>query len=368
MRIGLDATPLLGARTGVGHYTARLLAAMVAENPGDDWVATAFTLRGRGGLPGVLPPGVRARALPLPARALREAWARTPFPPVEWLCGRVDVFHATNFVLPPLRRAAGVVTVHDLTFLRYPETVSQASLRYVDLVPRSIERAGVVCTPSNAVADEVRAAYRLDADRVVATPLGVDESWFDVRPPDEEARGRLGLPERYILAVGTLEPRKNLGHLIAAYTRLRADAPDTPPLVLVGAQGWGPALELGSLPEAAVVRTGYLDDDDLRRVVAGAACLAFPSLYEGFGLPPLEALACGVPVVATDLPVTRETLGTAATLTPPGDVDALAAGLAAAVGSDRDPAEVAKRRDHARQWSWQRCAATTMECYRRAAG
>src|SRR5690606_19469987 len=128
---------------------------------------------------------------------------RGELPPVEWLCGPVHVFHATNFVLPPLSRAAGVVTVHDLTYLRYPETVSRASLRYRDLVPRSLARAAVVCTPSRAVADEVAETYRLDPDDVAVTPLGVEPEWFAAEPADAGLRAELGLPERYALAVGT---------------------------------------------------------------------------------------------------------------------------------------------------------------------
>src|SRR5688500_15141499 len=181
MRIGLDATPLLGVRTGIGRYTADLLAALSAGP--DDLVATAFTLRGRGGL--VVPPGVAVRARPVPARLLQEAWARGPFPPVELLAGRLDVFHATNFVLPPAR-AAGVVTVHDLAFLRLTSTVSAASARYRALVPRSVRRASVVVTPSRAVAYQVREAYAADlgATPVHVVPHGVDPRWSTATPPD----------------------------------------------------------------------------------------------------------------------------------------------------------------------------------------
>ncbi|HVX47481.1 MAG TPA: glycosyltransferase family 1 protein, partial [Mycobacteriales bacterium] len=248
MRIGLDATPLLGTRSGVGRYVEHLVNAL----PAGDLVATAFTLRGAGAgaLPAALPPGVTVRHKPVPARGRQEAGARAEFPPVEFLTGRIDVFHATNFVLPPLRKAAGVVTIHDLTYLHYPETVSAASLRYRELVPRSIARARVVCTPSEAVAAEVREEYG-DTD-VVVTPLGVDESWFGTERPDEAWRLAPGLPPRYLLFVGTLEPRKNLPTLLTAYRALRAEHPDTPPLVLIGARGWGPALSTAGLPPDAV--------------------------------------------------------------------------------------------------------------------
>ena len=134
---------------------------------------------------------------------------------MEWLAGRADVVHGTNFVLPPLRRAAGVLTVHDLSYLRYPETVAAASLRYRTLVPRGLRRAAVVVTPSQAVAAEVRAEYGL-GDRVLATPLGVDEGWFGATPMPAAELAARGLPERYLLFVGTVEPRKGLPALLSA--------------------------------------------------------------------------------------------------------------------------------------------------------
>ena len=364
MRIALDATPLLGVRTGVGRYVEQLLRALAAG--GDGLVATAFTLRGAGRLPAAVPAGVAVRHRPVPARVLRELWARAELPPVEWLAGRADVFHGTNFVLPPVRRTAGVVTVHDLSYLRTPETVAADSLRYRALVPRSLRRAAVVCTPSAAVADEVRAEYGLPADRVAVTPLGVDESWLATEPPAAGWLAARGLPERYLLFVGSLEPRKGLPALLSAYRELRATDSGVPPLVLAGPPGWGPALDRTGLLPGSVLAPGYLDAPALRGAVAGAACLAFPSVYEGFGLPPLEALACGTPVVASDLPVTREVLGAQATLVPVGDTAALAAALATALSGDGGPAARAARRAHAATFTWARCAATTRSAYDRA--
>lgn len=343
MRVGLDATPLLGARTGIGRYTGSLLQAL-AGGP-DEVVATAFTLRGR------LAPvaGVEVRARPVPARGLQEAWARTELPPVEWLTGRLDVFHATNFVLPPVRRARGVVTVHDLAFLRMTETVSAASARYRALVPRSVARAAVVVTPSEAVADQVREAY---APRVpvVAVPHGVDPAWAGVQPPTDALRARLGLPREYVLFVGTLEPRKDVRTLLAAHRLL----PDAPPLVLVGPPGWGEQVDV-----TGCVVTGFLDDDALRPVVAGASALVLPSRDEGFGLPVVEALSAGTPVVASDLPVLREVGGDVVAYAPVGDAEAFAAALQQVLDAPGDPAG---RRAHATRFTW----AASAEGHRRA--
>jgi glycosyltransferase involved in cell wall biosynthesis len=379
MKVALDATPLLGPRTGVGHYVAGL-AEGLAELPGPEPEQVAlvpFTWRGTGDLPRVAPAGPRLRLgrRRVPARLLQAAWARTAFPPVEWLAGRVDVFHATNFVAPPARRAAVVVTVHDLTYLRYPGMVTAASARYRDLVPRALRRGAIVCTPTAAVADEVADAYRLPPERLVVTSLGVGPAWRAATPPDPAWLAGRGLPERYLLFVGNREPRKNLPTLLTAYRDLLASrvpggvagpAGDLPPLVLVGPPGWGEALDLAGLPPEAVRTPGYLPEADLARVVAGAAALACPSWYEGFGLPALEALACGTPVVAADLPALREVLGDQAEVVPPGDATALADALARVLDDPGGEPARAARRARAAAFTWAACARATLSAYHRA--
>ncbi|MCU1590740.1 MAG: glycosyl transferase group 1, partial [Frankiales bacterium] len=285
-----------------------------------------------------------------PARGLQELWARAEWPPVELLSGPVDVFHATNFVLPPLRRARGVVTIHDLAYLRHADTVSTASARYRSLVPRSLRRASVVVTPSAATAEAVKAAYAVDCP-VVVTPLGVDARWSAATPLDTPMRSRLGLPSAYLLFVGTLEPRKDLRTLLTAHRLL----PDAPPLVLVGATGWGEELDV-----SGCITPGYLGDDLLPGVVAGAAALVLPSRDEGFGLPVIEALSAGTPVVASDLPVLREVGGSVVTYAEAGDPGAFAAALHQVLA---DPGDPGPRRAHGGAYTWARCAEATRAAY-----
>jgi glycosyltransferase involved in cell wall biosynthesis len=380
MRVGIDATPLLGPRTGVGRYVAGLVEAL-AELPGgepEELALVPFTWRGTADLPRVAPaaPRLRVGRRRVPARLLRATWAAVAFPPVEWLAGPVDVFHATNFVAPPARRAATVVTIHDLTYLRHPEMVTAASARYRDLVPRALRRGATVCTPTAAVGAEVADAYRLPPERLVVTPLGVGPAWRAATPPDLAWLAASGLPERYLLFVGNREPRKNLPTLLAAYRELLAgrvpgagrggSGSGVPPLVLVGPAGWGEALDLAGLPAEAVRTPGYLPEDDLARVVAGAAALVFPSWYEGFGLPALEALACGTPVVATDLPALREVLGDQAELVPPGDAAALADALARVLDDPGGEPARSARRARAAAFTWAACARATLSAYHRA--
>jgi glycosyltransferase involved in cell wall biosynthesis len=353
MRIALDGTPLLGATTGVGTYVRGLLDGLTGL--GISPVAVPFTLR-RGSRPAGLPEEVSWRHVRVPARLLQAAWSRTPFPPVETFAGRVDVFHATNFVAPPAVRAASVVTVHDLTFLRHPEWVTPDVARYRRLVPRSL-RSGrtVVVTPSEAVADEVREAFGLPEDRVVATPLGVDQAWGEATPPDPDWLASRHLPADYVVFTGAREPRKNLNTLLEAHSRARSAGP-VPDLVLVGPSGWG-AHSAAERPGVHV--TGWLDREELVSVVAGARASVLPSHYEGFGLPVLEAMAAGTTVLASDIPAHREVAGGFARLIAPTDTDAWAAALLSLDRTDPDPA--------ARRWAlshtWIQCAHRTVAAY-----
>lgn len=369
MRVGLDATPLLGRPTGVGRYVAGLVAGLLevagggagAGGAGVEPVLTAFTWRGAHDVP-PLAPRVGRR---VPARALQAAWMRADLPRLEWLGVRCDVFHATNYVLPPSRRAAGVLSVHDLSFVQHADTVSAATLRYRTLVPRGLARNPVVLTLTESLGDEVAAHYRLDRGRVRAARPGVDAPWFTEPVPDADARRRLGLPERYVIFVGTVEPRKNLPVLLEALRRL---GPAAPPLLLAGPSGWGAPLDRDLVGSLAVQRLGWVDDAVLRSAVAGAEALVLPSRHEGFGLTPLEALACGTPVVTSDLPALREVTAEWARYTPVGDPDALAAAVLAELdsGSAAQPGARQSRRDHASAFTWRRCAEEALVAYRQA--
>ncbi|GAA2816593.1 glycosyltransferase family 1 protein [Saccharopolyspora taberi] len=341
LRVLLDGTPLLGSRTGIGRYTASLAAALVSEV---DLRLIGFTTRGWRELRSLAPS--RVVGPPIPARVLRALWSRGAFPPVELLAGRCDVVHGTNFVLPPSVRAGGVVTVHDLAFLDAPEEAPGLA----ELVRASVRRAAAVCTPTEAVADSVCSRLGVDRSKIVVTPLGVDPEWFDATPPDQEVRSRHGIPDDYLLFVGADGPRKGLPGL------LRAHADDLPPLVVAGP---GDAAR-----GDRVLRTGYLPDSRLRRLVAGARALVLPSRDEGFGLPALEAFACGVPVVCSDVAALREVTSGHASLFRYGDTDALRAALRRALES---PPESAALRAHAAGFTWSRCAEATLRAYRIAA-
>jgi glycosyltransferase involved in cell wall biosynthesis len=366
LSVALDATPLIGPATGVGEFCAGALGAL-AQRPEVEVNAFAVTWRRRHELAPHLPPGARLRDRPMPARPLHIAWSYVPFPPIEAFVGVMDVVHGTNFVVPPARRAATVVTVHDLTVVHFPEMCQKPTLAYPRLVRQAVRRGAWVHTPSQFVAREVTELLGVPPERVRAVHHGVPES------SPAGARAADLLPrwvERYVLAVGTVEPRKDLPTLVRAFGLV---APSLPGLALViaGPEGWG----AGALDEAVeaspardrVVRLGWVERPSRGALLKEALLLAYPSLYEGFGFPPLEAMAAGTPVVATRSGALPEVLGEAAWFVEVGETEALAEAIAKLAGDEAARAEFAARgRRQAALYTWERCAAGLEALYRDA--
>jgi glycosyltransferase involved in cell wall biosynthesis len=367
LRVALDATPLIGHRTGVGEFCAGALTGLVARS---DVAASAFAVswRRRDQIADALPDGVAAVQRAMPARPLHWAWEHGTWPPAEWFVGSTDVVHGTNFVVPPTRRAARVVTVHDLTTVRFPEMCAASTLRYPALIRRALASGAFVHTPSQFVAAEVVEAFGADPERVRAVHSAVP-----VRRAGAESIMRISLPpgtDRYVISMATAEPRKDLPGLVAAFDELAGDRPDVA-LVLGGPKGWGEAELSAALARARfsgrIVRPGWVDDAAVGPLIAGASVLAYPSIYEGFGFPPLEAMAMGVPVVSTKAGAIPEVLGDGASLVPVRDHLALAAALAEVLDAPeraRALSEAGRRR--AAEFSWEACADGLVGVYRDA--
>jgi glycosyltransferase involved in cell wall biosynthesis len=357
MRVAVDITALHDARTGVGVVTHELLVRLAAR-PALDVVGYSVSWRGRRAARDLVP-GLAVVDRPMAARPLRAAWRRTDHPAIERFTGAVDVVFGPNFVVPPTRGAARVALVHDLTAWRFPELCTADTLQYPALVQRAVAGGAHVVTPTRAVADEVIETTGAPAARV--HPV----HWAPTASPAGDPAGghRRAGGERYVLALGTIEPRKDHVTLVRAFDRAADDEGDLR-LVVAGPDGWGVEAFDAALGEARhrdrVRRLGWIDDEARADLLAGAAAFAYPSRYEGFGLPPLEAMAAGTPVVATAVPALEEVLGDAAVLVAPGDDEALAAGLRRAIGPDRHALAVAGRA-RAATFSWDRAADEVVE-------
>jgi glycosyltransferase involved in cell wall biosynthesis len=367
MRVAVDITPMLGVGTGVARFT-REVVGRLASRPELSIVGLAVTWRGRGTRPDGLPASVPLTGrpmLPLPARPVHTLWARVAWPPVEWWTGPVDVVHGTNYVVPPARRATGLATVHDLTMFLHPELAEPTSRRFPPLVRAAIGRGAHVHTVSRFVADELIAFFapRLPAERVHVVPNGVTGVGGG-----EPARARALVGSApFVLALGAVEPRKQMPLLVRAFDAVAALHGDVR-LVVAGPDGWGvdefDAAVAAAVSGRRIIRLGWVDEGTRADLLAGASLLAFPSLYEGFGLPPLEAMSAGTPVVATRAGAIPEVVGDAAVLVDPSDADELASAIDRLLTDDalrRDL--IALGRDRVGQFTWDRTAAELAAVY-----
>ena len=339
MRALIDARPALDpGRTGVGHYTQQLIRYLPQVDPQDRFVAWYLHARGLFRRPRSFPPApnLEEAASRFPARVFQPVAWRLRLPRVEWLAGGFDVLLATNFLPPPTgRMERTVLVVHDLAWAVYPETAPQIDDRWRRRLAKAVRSCGAVIVPSVSAKGDLVARYGVAEQRVHAVPHGVDASAFAAVTDSEMARvrERFGIEGPYALFVGGLEPRKNLVGLVRAFAESRVDAT----LVIAGGRvRWFPAEEarvwasvraLSEPSRSRVVMTGYVSDEDKHLLLAGADALAFPSLYEGFGFPVIEAMAAGTPVLTSNVSSLPEIAGDDAVLVDPKDVHAIAEGL-----------------------------------------
>lgn len=366
MRVGIDVHMVGEQETGNETYVVNLVRTLARSDDGHMYIA--FTPH----------PSAMDEAIGAPSRAVR-IWPRLPLLrvlvgiPVFACRHRIDLLHMT-YIMPPVCTVPCVVTVHDLSFEAFPDMFSPRTRMLLSWgVPFSVRRAARVITVSEHTKRDIVTRYGVPEEKIHVTYEAAAAVFQPVRDPERLAtvRRRYGIPSQYVLAVGNLEPRKNLGTLLRAFRALRADGRIPHRLVLVGKAGWQTSRLLAELQGESlandVIWTGYVPLEDLPALYSAAALFVYPSLYEGFGLPPLEAMACGTPVVGSNAAALPEVLGDGALLVSPYDVDGMATAIRSVLldpGLARGLAE--RGRDRALTFSWERTARQTVKVYREA--
>lgn len=365
-RIGIDGTPLLGERSGVGNYTGRLLAALLKMTP--RWEYLLFSNRPLNGLETELQGATQVKRY---FQRSRWLWMQTVLPG-SIRRSRADLCHFTNALAPLWQPAPFVLTIHDASLYVYGHYHPRA--RHLTMrmtLPIVARRASAIITVSQHSRDELVRILGLPGEKVHV----VYEAAAQCFRPVKEARAlshlrhKYGLPEEFLLFVGTLEPRKNLIRLARAVGRIRRQGL-AHKVVLVGPMGWmmeGFEREVEALGlQNDILYLGYVSGEDLPGIYSLATAFVFPSLYEGFGLPPLEAMACGTPVLTSDRSSLAEVCGEAALLVNPNSEEAIAEGLNLLLRDEALQHELSRRGlQHVKRYSWERAAQETAKVYRR---
>ena len=378
MRIALDGIPLLSAKTGVGKYTFELAAALkrlpgvldVSLFYGIHW---SMRLRRNYHLDnGVGNSGLQGSRIARRVPDTLKGWLRRKATRLEFAIHRPDIFHATNYVADPCD-VPMVVTVHDLSFYRYPETQPPERLNWLsEGLLRTLNQAKGIITDSQFTKDELISLLGVPGNRINVVHLGVTANY---RPRDkdvlaEKLREFDLAPKSYILSVGTLEPRKNISKLLRAYELLPDSLKEQWPLVIAGMRGWKDqeiTKRMEKLARNGKLRPlGYVPDDKLPLIYAGATLFVYPSLYEGFGLPALEAMASGVPVIVSNRASLPEVVGEAGALIDPEDIESLAHVIESLLLDQAKREQMAMAGlQQAKRFTWEACAKKTFRIYQR---
>ena len=381
MRVVVDSrAAVFPHKTGVGFYTWHLLRVLPRLDPTTTYVAWYLDARSllggpRSPLRELAATNLLPRPTPIPARWFQRMSERFDVPRVEWFA-RSDVLFAPNFVPPPTRSRRLVVTVHDLAFRLFPQTAPHSTRSWLARIERTLAQASRIITVSESTRRDLLELYDVDPGRVSVIPLGVDRARF--RPSERDAidlvRSRFGLNGPYLLYLGGIEPRKNLRSVLVAFARL---GPDVRLVIAGSGVEWnpeGPVLlqkALDSLPPEArrrVVRTGYVSEGDKVALLSGAGALVYPSLYEGFGLPVLEAMACGTPVVTSDRSSLPEVAGEGALYVDPSDPEVIAAAIEMVLSDSQLRTQLRETgMEQAARFTWEETARRTVEVLREAA-
>jgi glycosyltransferase involved in cell wall biosynthesis len=371
MRIALDGVPLAEPKTGIGHYTFELARGLAALAPEYDFELVAHVpiqTTVEGAFEDTLPANLRA--VHARVNSLTRRWWTIGLPLYVQQNG-ITLFHGTNYKIPLWNRCRTIVTIHDLSLLLHSHTHEAELVRRARRrLPATARMASKIITDSESVKREICEHLNIKPEKIAVVPLAPRRAFRPVAAEQcVEARRRLGVEDQFLLFVGTVEPRKNLLTLVRAFGELMRHTNLRTQLVIAGQKGWLTE-ELFALIEQSglgprILFTGYISDEDLAALYSSCRVCVYPSLYEGFGLPPLEAMSCGAPVITSRIPVIMETVGEAARLVEPTGVSELAASIADICGSEEERLRLSTAGSaRAAQFTWERTARLTLDVYR----
>lgn len=362
MRIAVDASAALNQGAGIGRYARALIPALalgmpeatitgiVAPDPGADPVVTAL------GQAALSDAGVAIRTLPITRRRADQLWFRARVPiALELATGPVDLVYSPDFTAPPAVARRSIVTVHDLAFEVVPDFAPPGLRSYLKrVVPRQVRKATRINAVSETTKRDLVERYGVDAEKIAIVSNGVELKYFESAPLCDSARAELGIPHDYLLTVGTIEPRKN--HLGIFEALNHSSAAKDLTLVVAGRRGWADDEIVEKLREleqtGRVIWLDYVPEEHLPGLYAGAAAVIYASWYEGFGLPAIEALAAGAPLVASKAPSLVEIAAGVADFADAASPESIGGAIDCAVSSGRSAGAVEARRMRARRYSW----------------
>jgi glycosyltransferase involved in cell wall biosynthesis len=377
MKIGIDVSSLLKDRSGIGTYSYNLIKNIFKIDTENEYRLLSYSLKeSLKECPSFDNPNVKSYHYRIPGKLLLKAWQWFDFPPVDAFLGKIDIFHSTNFLVIPQYKGKKIVTFHDMYFLIEPRHTERFGGKYfLKTLPEKVKGVDRVIAVSENTKQDAMRFLGVTEERIRVIYEAVDESFRVIEDKDAVSRikAKYKIEGDYLLFVGTLEPRKNLIRLVEAFTMLKREGRFPFKLVLAGKKGWAidnlfrKVEDLGIKEE--IIFLGYVVPEDLPYLYNGAEVFVFPSLYEGFGLPALEAMGCGIPVLTSKRSALPEITGGAAILVDPMNVEEIAKGIRMLIENVSLRNEmVVKGLQRVKDFSWRRTAEETLRLYRKVGG
>lgn len=378
MKIGLDIRSLLAPKTGVGYYTYHLANSLLKLDEVNEYHLFYFNfLRRKNSLNFKQKNAFIKEIKAVPGRVCNQIWRYFDFPKIDLFTKEMDVFHFPNFTITPLKKGKVILTVHDLSFVKYPQFTEPKNLKFLKkLFIKSINRADLILTVSEFTKNELQDVFNIKDEKIAVVYNGVEDIFKNKIDAAalKKVKLKYSLPEKYIFHVGMLEPRKNITSLIKAYHLSRGRHKDFPyKLVIVGRKGWHYEQIFATVKnldlQKEVIFTGYVEHNDLPLLYQGGDLLVYPSIYEGFGLPVLEAMASGIPVICSAKSSLPEVAGEAALLCSGNTPEDISLKIEEVLNSEQLPKEMAAQGiRQAEKFSWEKSAQKVLALYKQLAG